>query len=162
MSKYNFYTIHVDSLSPLTWTTAGSQSSFTSYLFTPLKNIVQVSILSSSFSVPSSSSSSNVVYLNVNQLSSTFNDNTGNPSSSLPGIISQPATKDKIRTSIARFNIPPTGRTIYNQVDFSTQTQFLTPIKKLDRLTCELFGENGVLIPSTSNNFISFRFTCLI
>ena len=158
MSKYNFYTIHVDSLSSNTWTTAGFQNSFTSYLFTPLKDVVQVSILSTNFSV----TGSNVVYLSVNQLSSAFNDNTGRPGSSLPGIISQPTTKDAIRTSIAKFNVPATGRTVYNQVDFSTQTQFLTPIKKLDRLTCELFGENGVLIPTTSNNFISFRFTCLI
>jgi hypothetical protein len=159
MSKYNFYTIHVDSLSSATWTVPGVQNSFTSYLFSPLKDVVQVSVISSSFSV----TGSNVVYLNINQLSSTLNDNTGKyaTGSSLPGIVSLPQTKDKIRASIARFIVPTTGRTVYNQNDFSTQTQFLTPIKKLDRLTCELFDENGVLATTTSNSFITFRFTCI-
>jgi hypothetical protein len=159
MSKYNFYTIHVDSLSSNTWTVPGVQNSFTSYLFVPLKDVVQVSILSSSFSV----SGSNVVYLNINQLVSTFNDNTGRypDGTSLPGIISYPQTKDKIRTSIARFNVPASGRTVYSQNDFSTQTQFFTPIKKLDRLTCELRDEKGEMATTTSNSFITFRFTCI-
>lgn len=158
MSKYNFYTIHVDSLSSNTWTAAGFQNSFTNYLFVPIKDVVQVSVLSSSFPV----SDSNVVYLSISQLASNFNDNTGTPDiASKTGIVSLPTTKDKIRTSIARFNVPASGRTVYSQKDFSTQTQFSTPIRKLDRLTCELFDENGLLATTTSNSFITFRFTCI-
>jgi hypothetical protein len=160
MTKYNFHTIHVDSVSSNTWTVQGVQNSFTSYLFVPLQDVVQVSILSSSFAV----SGSNVIYLNVNELSSTFNDNTGRyeDGSSLPGIVSYPQTKDKIRTALARFNVPAaTGRTIYNQNDYSTQTQFSTPVRKLDRLSCEIRDENGNMATTTSNSFITFRFTCI-
>ena len=157
--SYEFFTIQTDSISSNTWTVAGIQSSFTTYMFRPLKDIVQASILSCSLSA----TGSNVVYLSIPQLSSLYNENTGFPApqSNTAAIVSVPSTKDKIRTSFARFNVPATGRIIYNQNDFSTQTQFTAPIRKLDRITCELFDEAGNVATITSNTFISFRFTCM-
>ena len=155
---YEFYTIHTDSLSSNTWED-GEQGRFTTHLFRPLKDVVQVSVLTASFDV----SNSNVAYLNVNQLTSPFNDNTGEPNTGGGDsmIVSSIAAKDKTRTSMARFNVAASGRTEYNQQDFSTQTQFVTPIRKLDRITCELFDETGNLLTVNSNTFVSYRFTCM-
>ena len=151
-----FFTIHTDSISSNTWTVADNQSSFTTHMFRPLKDIVNVSVLTCSLSV---GIGSNVVYLSIPQLSSFYSENTGFPTAD--AIVSVPATKDKIRTSLARFNVPATGRVIYNQNDFSTQTQFTTPIRKLDRITCDLFDEGGNVANITSNTFVTFRFTCM-
>ena len=156
--SYEFYTIHTDSINSSSWDD-GNQDKFTTHLFRPLKDVVQVSILTSSLDV----SGSNVVYLSVNQLVSPFNENTGvqNSSGGDSLIVSSPETKDRTRTALARFNVSSSGRTEYRQQDYSTQTQFVTPIRKLDRITCELLDENGNTMTVNSNTFISYRFTCL-
>ncbi len=147
---YEFYTVHVDSLS------SSTSNVFTSTLFRPLKDIVQVSVLNANFDA--STSGSNVAYLYVDQFASQFNENTGEPSANI--IASNPNTKDKTRGSLARFNLPSTGRTIYDQQNFSTQTQFIHPIEKVDRLNIQLFDENGQSLVTISNTFVSFRITC--
>ena len=159
-NSYEFFTIHTDSISSSTWTVAGNQSSFTTHLFRPLKDIVQVSIILCSIST---ALTTNVVYLCSPQLSSLYNENTGFPtqSSNAAAIVSVPDTKDKIRAALARFPVPGAGRIVYMQNDFSTQTQFATPIRKLDRITCELFDQSGDLSTITSNIFVTFRFTCM-
>jgi len=155
--SYEFYTIHTDSISSDSWEN-GSQSKFTSHLFRPLKDVVQVSVLNANIDV----SGSNVAYLSVEQLVSPFNETTGVVSSSGNSIIiSNPSTKDRTRTAIARFNVSSSGRTLYNQQDFSTQTQYVSPIRKLDRITCELLDENGNTVSVNSNTFITYRITCL-
>lgn len=155
---YEFYTIHTDSLSSNTWEN-GNQSRFTTHLFRPLKDIVQVSVLTANFDA----TNSNVAYLNVEQLSSPFNDAAGEPNTGGGDsmIVSGIGSKDRTRTALARFNVAATGRTQYNQQDFSTQTQFVTPIRKLDRITCELLDETGNLLAVNSNIFVSYRFTCM-
>jgi hypothetical protein len=155
--SYEFYTIHTDSISSDSWEN-GSQSKFTSHLFRPLKDVVQVSVLNANIDV----SGSNVAYLSVEQLISPFNETTGVVSSSGNSIIiSNPTTKDRTRTAIARLNVSSSGRTLYNQQDFSTQTQYVSPIRKLDRITCELLDENGNTFSVNSNTFITYRITCL-
>lgn len=155
--SYEFYTIHTDSISSESWEN-GSQSKFTSHLFRPLKDVVQVSILNANIDV----SGSNVVYLSVEQLASHFNETTGVISASGDSVVvSDPSTKDRTRTAIARFNVATSGRTRYNQQDFSTQTQYVTPIRKLDRITCELLDEDGATLNVNSNTFVTYRITCL-
>lgn len=149
--SYEFYTIHVDSLS------SSTGNVFTSHLFRPLKDVVQISVLNANFDA--SSSGSNVAYLHVEQLTSLFNENTGEPSGDV--IASNPLSKDRTRGALARFNLAATGRTIYEQQDYSTQTQFIHPIEKVDRLSTQLLDENGESLITTSNTFVSFRFTCM-
>jgi hypothetical protein len=88
-----------------------------------------------------SSSGSNVAYLHVEQLTSMFNENTGEPSGDV--IASNPLSKDRTRGSVARFNLSATGRTM------------------IDRLSTQLLDENGENLITTSNTFVSFRFTCM-
>jgi hypothetical protein len=170
--SYEFYTIHTDSLNSNSWTDGTTQSKYTNYLFRPLKNIVQVSI--QQLSVPTGNTmsgiNSNVFYLCSEQLISSFNENTGEPTiySDASSITSTPNTnKDKVRTALGRFmtisdSFVGTVRTEYRQNDFSTQTQFIHPITRLDRITTELLDERGdALTLQNSNVFVSYRFTCL-
>jgi|ETNvirenome_6_85_1030632.scaffolds.fasta_scaffold14973_5 hypothetical protein len=156
--SYEFFTVHTDSLSGDTWTdyTTLNQSSFIPFLFRPLENIVQVSVQTANIPL---AGESNVCYLRVNELGSQFNETGGQATSN--AITSVPVTKDRIRGSLAKFNKASSGRTIYNQNDYSTQTQFITPINKIDRLTIELLNETGSNSYVDSNVFVSFRFTCL-
>lgn len=149
--SYEFYTIHVDSLS------SSTSNNFTTFLYRPLKSVVQVSVLNASFDARTSSS--NVAYLHVDEFSSAFNDITGVVSGNV--ISSSPGSKERVRGSLARFNVNSTDRTIYNQVDYSTQTQFIRPIEKLDRINTELLDEYGNTLSVISNTYVSYRITCL-
>jgi hypothetical protein len=93
--SYEFYTIHVDSL------TSSTGNVFTSHLFRPIKDVVQVSVLTVNFDA--STSVSNVAYLYVDQLTSMFNENTGERSGD--SIVSNPINKDRTRGALARFNV---------------------------------------------------------
>jgi len=161
---YEFYTIHTDSISSTSWadpTDATSQGNYTVQLFRPLKNIVQASLLKISFDA---TTTSNVAYLTCPELLSHYNDISGvlNPNNDNETFtISDPSTKDSIRNCLASFNVASSGRTTYEQNDYSTQTQFTTPIGKIDRLTTKLLDENGVPLTTASNVFTSYRFTCL-
>jgi len=160
--KYEFFTIHTDSVSSKSWkgSLPATQHSYTTSLFRPLKNIVQMSILVANFDAVDS----NVAYLYSPQLQSQFNDMAGVVNESGTTFTeSDPIGKDKIRYSLARFNTAPAGtRSKYLQQDFSTQTQYIHPIQKLDRIQTELYNETGDLLDTNDSNvFVSYRFTCL-
>ena len=71
--SYEFYTVHTDSLSSNTWTNSGRQDSFVTHLFRPIENVVQVSVITAN--IPTENS--NVCYLRVDELTSQFNESTG-------------------------------------------------------------------------------------
>jgi len=162
-TKYEFYTIHTDSISSNTWSKvddSSTQHSYTNFLFRPLENIVQMSILTANFDAVDS----NVAYLYSPQLQSHYNDMAGVQKNDAQSFtVAEPSTKDKIRYSLSRFNAGPNGtRSKYLQQDYSTQTQYVTPIVKLDRIVTELYDERGDLLDiNNSNVFVSYRFTCL-
>jgi len=152
--SYEFYTIHADSI-----TTGANGNSFDCKLFTSLKDVVQVSVLFASFDA--NTESSNVCYLTINELSSKFNEITGKQVDSNIAVSASPSERARFQNPFAIFETN-SGRTIYKQNDYSTQTQFITPIKRLDRLTFNLYGQNGTLIDLNSQDtFISLRITCL-
>jgi len=161
--KYEYFTIHTDSVSSTSWIDSSdstTQHSYTNYLFRPLKDIVQVQILTANFD----SLGSNVAYLNSPELLSQFNDAAGVYDNTENNFVkSDPGEKDRIRNSLAKFNTDSSvGRTKYIQSDYSTETEYITPIRKLDRITSELYDERGnPLDINNSNVFISYIFTCL-
>ena len=149
------FKIHTDSLSSNTWIN-GSQDAFTTYLYSPLKNITDVSIVGASFQA----TGTNVAYLYVEQLSTQYNETT---SSSDPINTSRPDAvhKASIRGSLARFDVvSETSRTIYHQYDYDTKTIFRTPLNKLDRITVHMLDENGDSLTAVSNIFITYSFNC--
>ena len=151
---YEFYTIHTDSISSNSWIN-GVQSDYVNYLTFPLKNVVQVSVVSASFSA----TGSNVAYLYSKELTSTYNQVGGVAGST--GVGFEPSTKGLLNGSVAKFNVAPSGRTEYKQNDFSSQTSFMTPVTRLDRIETRLLDQVGDPLTTVSNIFVTYKFTCI-
>jgi hypothetical protein len=151
---YDFHTIHLDSLS------STSNSDFIRHLFTPLNNIVQVSVVTANFLTAPTSP---VAYLKIEELQTIYNDITGDQVTSGYNVVeANPSTQSVLRGSLAKFNVDRFGaRTIYNQQDFSTQTQFKHPLDRINRLTVKLYNQNGDELTTPDTTFITLRFTCL-
>ena len=165
--SYEFYTIHTDSN---TYSDAlEGANNFTTYLFTPLKDVVQVSVLLATIGErKTSTENSNVCYLTVDELSSNFNEITGNNVVSTsasgglgPFITAYPTARANFQNPLAVFFLND-GLSIYKQNDYSTQTQFINPIRRLERLTCKLWDGTGSLLQLNTGErvHITFRFTC--
>ena len=143
------FKIHTDSIQSNTWTVSGRQDAYTTFLYSPLKNITDVSLVGANFQA----TGTNVAYLYVEQLSTQYNDATGYESGSA-------ASKASIRGALARFDVQSSGRTVYHQYDYDTKTTFRTPLNKLDRISVELLDEKGQPLTTSSNVFITFSFNC--
>ena len=144
------YIIHTDSISSSKWV-QGSQNYYKSYLFRPIQDISQVDIVS--LSVDVSQATTNVVYLYVDEFVSTYNQLTG-----LNDRTSDPVTTSKLAGSLLRLNVPSgTTRLLYPNNDFPLATEFRTPIHSIDRITTQLFDEDGVRLVTNSNVFVTYR-----
>ena len=145
------YIIHTDSLSSNSWV-QGSQNYYTSYLPRPIRDVSKIDIVS--LSVDVSQATTNVVYLYVDQFVSTYNQIT-----LLNDGSSEPVTKSKLAGSFARLNVPSaTIRLLYpNNNEFPLVTEFQTPIHSIDRITTQLFDEDGVRLSTPSNVFVTYR-----
>tara|TARA_B110000858_G_C17758043_1_gene453077 strand:- start:948 stop:1427 length:480 start_codon:yes stop_codon:yes gene_type:complete len=145
--NYEYHTVFTDSLSETCWIN-NSQSQFTSYLLRNIKDVVEVSIVNCIIPV----TGSNVVYLKSDELDTHFNAGGLDPN-----LVAVPAGKSKTDGSITRINVNPSGRTIFNEMDFDTTVRYINPIRKVDRITTRLYDENGELITLTSNVFVTYR-----
>ena len=157
--SYEFYTIHTSS--NIGGNTPNG-SSYTTFLSKPLKDVVQVSILLAQFVITSTPTGARPCFLTVDELPAEFNVLSGEVSGNTI------STTSNFQNPIAVFKLndePSRDVQLYRQGDYSTQTQFVNPIRKLDRLTCKLWDSNTndllVLNSSNKNVHISFRFTCL-
>lgn len=150
------YIIHTDSISSNTWV-QGSQNYYTSHLFRPIQNISHVDIVS--LSVDVSKATTNVVYLYVDQFISIYNQLTGVFTSTNSSLVSEPSTTSKLNGSLARINVPTgTTRLLYpNNNDFPLVTEFRTPIRSIDRITTQLYDEDGNRLDTLSNVFVTYR-----
>lgn len=151
---YDFYTIHTDSISSTSWIN-GLQSDYVNYLTQPLKNVVQVSVVTASFNA----TGSNVAYLYSKELTSIYNQVGGTVTSNTIGF--EPSTKGLLNGAVAKFNVAPSGRTEYKQNDYSSQTSFMTPVTRLDRIETRLLDQVGAPLTTVSNIFVTYKFTCI-
>ncbi len=156
------FKIHTDSLNSETWVN-GTQDAFTTYLYSPLKNITDVSIVTANFQA----TGTNVAYLFVDQLASRYNETTAaanvfNKQYTTGGsaIYDPNSFKVSVQGAIAKFDVNQSGRTVYHQYDYDTKTVFRTPLNKLDRLSVHVLDEKGKPATLVSNVFVTFSFNC--
>jgi hypothetical protein len=151
------YVLKIDSISGTSWDVGSSnQGNFTTHLFTPLKDIIEVNVITANFDA--SGSGSNVAYMSIEELESPFSRGTGIQNST--GIISDPPTKGKVNNTIAVFNVSGTGRTIFKEQDYYNGTKYMYPIQKLSRLQVRMFDEDGNNLPTISNVFVTLSVKC--
>jgi len=137
--EHEYHTIVVDTVDQ------ASKNTFSVYLQQPLENVVQVRLTAAQIHT----ASSNVCHISIDELDTNFN---------------QRATAD-LETSQSRSfgTILCDGSGAFNFADsYPVVQQYLTPIRKLGRLTFTLRDQTGATISAvsgTDNHFI-LRFVC--
>ena len=150
--NYEYHTITVDTLNQ------ASSNSFTCFLSQPLKNVVQARLLAARIRTKTATEH---CYISIDELNSVFNDRATN-------VYEGQASLGMLRNSfasIAHANTVASGaQTISFKDEYTIATQYVNPIRRIDRLTFNIRNQSGVpIVPATAtdrNNYFILRFVC--
>ncbi len=150
--NYEYHTITVDTLNQ------ASSNSFTCFLSQPLKNVVQARLLAARIRTRTATEH---CYISIDELNSVFNDRATN-------VYEGQASLGMLRNSfasIAHANTVASGaQTISFKDEYPIATQYVNPIRRIDRLTFNIRNQSGVpIVPATAtdrNNYFILRFVC--
>jgi hypothetical protein len=149
---YEYHTITVDSIGQ------DSANTFTCHLQQPLKNVVQARLLAAHIH-------SNVVtehcYVSVEELDTIFNDRASN-------VLTGQSHMSMLRGSFASIVTDSTTHDAGNSLisfkdNYPIVSQYVNPIRRIDRLSVTIRDQNGVTIKNSTDdgaNFLVFRFVC--
>jgi len=150
---YEYHTITVDSIGQ------DSANTFTCHLQQPLKNVVQARLLAAHIH-------SNVVtehcYISIEELDSIFNDRASN-------VLTGQGSLTTLRGSFASIiTVDAThdngNSTIIFKDDYPIITQYIDPIRRIDRLRVKIRDQTGNTIKNSEangDNFLVLRFVCI-
>ena len=150
--NYEYHTITVDTLDQ------ASSNSFTCFLSQPLKNVVQARLLAARIRTKTATEH---CYISIDELNSVFNDRATN-------VYEGQASLGMLRNSfasIAHANTVASGaQTISFKDEYPIATQYVNPIRSIDRLTVNIRNQSGVpIVPALQtdrNNYFILRFVC--
>jgi len=150
--NYEYHTITVDTLNQ------ASSNSFTCFLSQPLKNVVQARLLAARIRTKTATEH---CYISIDELNSVFSDRASN-------VYDAQAPLGMLRNSfasIAHANTVASGaQTISFKDEYPIATQYVNPIRRIDRLTFNIRNQSGVpIVPATAtdrNNYFILRFVC--
>ena len=150
--NYEYHTITVDTLNQ------ASSNSFTCFLSQPLKNVVQARLLAARIRTKTATEH---CYISIDELNSVFSDRASN-------VYDAQAPLGMLRNSfasIAHANTVASGaQTISFKDEYTIATQYVNPIRRIDRLTFNIRNQSGVpIVPATAtdrNNYFILRFVC--
>ena len=149
---YEYHTITVDSIGQ------DSANTFTCHLQQPLKNVVQARLLAAHIH-------SNVVtehcYISIDELDSIFNDRASN-------VLTGQGNLSILRGSFASLVTDQTthasgNSTIIFKDNYPIMTQYIDPIRRIDRLSVKIRDQTGNTIKNSTDdgdNFLVLRFVC--
>lgn len=149
---YEYHTITVDSIGQ------DSANTFTCHLQQPLKNVVQARLLAAHIH---STDDTEHCYISINELDSIFNDRASN-------VLTGQGNMSMIRGSFASIVTESTTHTgsdsfIKFTDNYPIVTQYVNPIRKVDRLSVTIRNQDGATIKNSSttgDNFLVLRFVC--
>ena len=150
--NYEYHTITVDTLNQ------ASSNSFTCFLSQPLKNVVQARLLAARIRTKTATEH---CYISIDELNSVFNDRATN-------VYEGQASLGMLRNSFASITHANTvasgAQTISFKDEYPIATQYVNPIRRIDRLTFNIRNQSGVpIVPATAtdrNNYFILRFVC--
>jgi len=150
--NYEYHTITVDTLDQ------ASSNSFTCFLSQPLKNVVQARLLAARIRTKTATEH---CYISIDELNSVFNDRASN-------VYEGQASLGMLRNSFASITHANTvasgAQTISFKDEYPIATQYVNPIRSIDRLTVNIRNQSGVpIVPATAtdrNNYFVLRFVC--
>ena len=151
------YNIQVSTVNVEQYSPAHSNVDFVATFSTTLKDVVRAELVTAS--IPCNTS--NVVYVSISELSTRYTDFAD----------TKPATGDghSIQTSGTRLrdtfgavysdDINTKSRiTYYNR--YPIVAEYPYPIQRLDRLSIQLYNQDGTLLTDQGSAFFTFRFIC--
>ena len=149
---YEYHTITVDSIGQ------DSANTFTCHLQQPLKNVVQARLLAAHIH---STDDTEHCYISINELDSIFNDRASN-------VLTGQGNMSMIRGSFASIVTESTTHAgsdsfIKFMDNYPIVTQYVNPIRKVDRLSITIRNQDGATIKNSSttgDNFLVLRFVC--
>ena len=142
--NYEYHTVTIDTIGQ------DSANTFTSYLQQPLKNIVQARLLAARINTTTNTEH---CYVSISELDSIFNDRASN-------VYEGQSSMSNLRSSFASILTEGTA-TITFKDNYSIATQYIYPIRRLDRLTVTIRDQDGnTIAPGSGDNFLVLRFVC--
>ena len=120
---------------------------------TSLKDVVRAELVTAS--IPCSTS--NVVYVVVDELRSKFNDFSNAAAGTLGNAVSSQLRK--VFGSVYNDDTGTKNRiTYYNR--YPIIAEFPYPLQRLEKLSIKLYNNNGLLLQDEGENYFTFRFIC--
>ncbi len=151
--NYEYHTITIDSNGQ------AAANTFVSFLENPLKNVVEARLLASHIHTKTSNQH---IYISIRELDSNFNDRA-TPVLNGAGTIGN--VKGVFASIASTVTAVGTGNHINNFTsDYDVSTQYINPIRKLDRFTVNIYNQDGDLIePNAAGtpNYLIIKFTCM-
>ena len=144
--NYEYHTITVDTIGQ------SSSNTFTCYLTQPIKNVVQARLLAARINTTAATEH---CYISIEQLDSIFTDRTSN-------VHDGQASLSVLRNSFASL-VKDTSTTVTFKDNYPIVTQYIDPIRRIDRLNVTIRDEDGQTIEragANDKNFLIIRFVC--
>ena len=150
--NYEYHTITIDSVGQ------DSSNTFSVFLQQPLRNVVQARLLAAHIH-------SNVVtehcYVSIKELDSIFSDRASN-------VLTGQSHLSMLRSSFASIITDNATHSEGNSLitfkdDYPLVTQYINPIKQIDRLTVTIRDQSGNTIKNSTDdgdNFLVIKFVC--
>ena len=144
--QHEYHTVTIDTIGQ------ASANTFTCHLQQPLKNVVQARLLATNINTTVGTEH---CYISIEELDSIFTERASNEPNGQ-------ATESIVRNSFA--SLIGEGTTQFSFKDnYPLVTQYVNPIRRIDRFTVNIRNQNGALIAPSSpakNNFLVIRFVC--
>ena len=144
--NYEYHTVTIDTIGQ------DSANTFTCFLQQPLKNIVQARLLAARIN---SNVSTEHCYISISELDTIFSDRASN-------VYEGQSSMSMLRNSFASLVGEGTS-TITFKDNYPVVTQYIDPIRRIDRFTVTIRDQDGNTIKNpdaSADNFLILRFVC--
>jgi len=144
--NYEYHTITLDTIGQ------DSANTFTCHLSQPLKNVVQARLLAARINTTSDTKH---CYISIKELDTIFSDRASNVYEGQPSL-------SVLRNSFASL-VKDEDTTVTFKDNYNVATQYVDPIRRIDRFTVTIRNEDGETIEragASDKNFLVIRFVC--
>ena len=142
--NYEYHTITIDSIGQ------ASANTFTCFLQQPLKNVVQARLLGARISTTTATEH---CYVSIEELDSIFSDRASN-------VYEGQASLSMLRSSFASIVTDGVADIVFKD-NYTIATQYIDPIRRVDRFSVTIRGQDAVTVPNGSgDNFLVIGFVC--
>jgi len=150
--NYEYHTITIDTIGQ------GSSNNFTCHLQQPIRNVVQAKLLAAHIH---STVVTEHCYISIEELDSIFNDRASNV---LIGQGELTRVRGSFASVITSDKTHEAGDSLITfQDEYTIATQYINPIRSIDRFSVKIRDQNGNFIKNSSvsgPNFLILNFVC--